>query len=477
MAFPSDPDYGDEVQEGDFIYRWDGLAWTVVSSVPADPSSSIPNADFPINPTIGQRYAFSGQTWEWDGVAWILVRARYVSWADIGDKPDFDQLYAALVGGNSFDGNQDIVGNVDVTGTVTIVGTITADEFIGDVEWANLIGVPSTFPPSAHTHTESEIVDLDKYTQAEVDLLFVASYDYIDTNFYTVTEVNSNFLSLSGGTMTGALTLSGLPTVPLHAATKGYIDNNFLALAGGTLTGALTLSGDPSSALHAATKQYVDAADASLQDDIDDNATDILSLETDVATKMEFKGTWSAGTYLLNDVVLRNGVLYICNAASTTGTPGSSGDWTVLTGTGALIEVETMTISSPVADVTSSVNLSGFRKIVVVGYELARASSVTTLMRVGDSGGILSSSIYYSGEGSASTSHNVGTASGGAFRSFTAVIENFNQALVKPITYSGSISGTNMPTLVNSTAVLDRVQVFGNAANLTGGTVKIFGVA
>lgn len=35
-----------------------------------------------------------------------------------------------------------------------------------------------------------------------------------------------------------------------------------LPLIGGTLTGALTLSGNPSSALHAATKQYVDAGDA-----------------------------------------------------------------------------------------------------------------------------------------------------------------------------------------------------------------------
>ena len=33
---------------------------------------------------------------------------------------------------------------------------------------------------------------------------------------------------------------------------------SFLKLSGGTLTGLLTLSGDPSSALHAATKQYVD---------------------------------------------------------------------------------------------------------------------------------------------------------------------------------------------------------------------------
>jgi hypothetical protein len=38
------------------------------------------------------------------------------------------------------------------------------------------------------------------------------------------------FLSLSGGTMTGALTLSGTPSSSLHAATKAYVD----ALAGGT---------------------------------------------------------------------------------------------------------------------------------------------------------------------------------------------------------------------------------------------------
>jgi hypothetical protein len=51
-------------------------------------------------------------------------------------------------------------------------------------------------------------------------------------------------------------------------ATEGYVDaietalesqiNNKLSLSGGTLTGSLTLSGDPSASLHAVTKQYVD---------------------------------------------------------------------------------------------------------------------------------------------------------------------------------------------------------------------------
>ena len=52
-------------------------------------------------------------------------------------------------------------------------------------------------------------------------------------------------LPLSGGTLTGALTLSGAPTVDLHAATKKYVDDNvagFLPTSGGTMTGSLRVS-------------------------------------------------------------------------------------------------------------------------------------------------------------------------------------------------------------------------------------------
>ena len=76
------------------------------------------------------------------------------------------------------------------------------------------------------------------------------------------TQLNSK-LNLSGGTLTGALTLSGDPTVALHAATKQYSDAQDalkVAKAGDTMTGALTLSGNPTVALHAAPKQYVDSA-------------------------------------------------------------------------------------------------------------------------------------------------------------------------------------------------------------------------
>jgi hypothetical protein len=78
----------------------------------------------------------------------------------------------------------------------------------------------------------------------------------------------SRYVALTGGTMTGLLSLSGAPTNTLHAATKGYVDSsivtvnatfaNYIPLAGGTMTGLLTLSADPTVNLHAATKHYVD---------------------------------------------------------------------------------------------------------------------------------------------------------------------------------------------------------------------------
>lgn len=94
-------------------------------------------------------------------------------------------------------------------------------------------------------------------------------------NTYTNTQINT-VLKLSGGTMTGFLTLSGDPTANLHAATKQYVDNavtggiggNFLRLDGTNSPTAdisfagnkLTNLGTPTANADAATKQYVDAA-------------------------------------------------------------------------------------------------------------------------------------------------------------------------------------------------------------------------
>ena len=120
------------------------------------------------------------------------------------------------------------------------------------------------------TATAAELNKLDGVTTTKTEFNYL---DGVTSNIQT--QLNSK-LSKSGGTMTGALTLSGDPTSNLHAATKQYVDTELdgkvdgttmtrelakkLDKTGGTMTGNLTLSGDPSSNLHAATKQYVDEA-------------------------------------------------------------------------------------------------------------------------------------------------------------------------------------------------------------------------
>jgi hypothetical protein len=79
----------------------------------------------------------------------------------------------------------------------------------------------------------------------------------------------TKFVPVTGGTLTGPLTLGTDPVNPYDASTKKYIDSqitvvnasvsaNYFPYSGGTLTGPLALSADPTTALQAATKQYVD---------------------------------------------------------------------------------------------------------------------------------------------------------------------------------------------------------------------------
>lgn len=121
-------------------------------------------------------------------------------------------------------------------------------------------------------------------------------------------------LALAGGTMTGALTLSGAPTADLHAATKAYVDtaSNTSALqseldatqagAGLGANGAYTANGSANYISSVTTLQAADnaldtqlktVADAvasndsdisTLQSNVSSNDSDISSLQSDVST-------------------------------------------------------------------------------------------------------------------------------------------------------------------------------------------------
>jgi hypothetical protein len=78
------------------------------------------------------------------------------------------------------------------------------------------------------------------------------SHNHVISNVDGLQTALDSKLNLTGGTLTGNLTLAGVPTIGLHAATKTYVDDAVAAVAGGAVTSAdkwttartLTLGGD-----------------------------------------------------------------------------------------------------------------------------------------------------------------------------------------------------------------------------------------
>lgn len=103
-----------------------------------------------------------------------------------------------------------------------------------------------------------------------INQLHASSKRYVDSNITNVLNVISSTeteletsisqrVAKAGDTMTGFLTLHANPVNALHAVPKQYVDSASLLRSGGTMTGYITLNGNPTNPLHATSKQYVDA--------------------------------------------------------------------------------------------------------------------------------------------------------------------------------------------------------------------------
>lgn len=152
---------------------------------------------------------------------------------------------------------------------------------VGTVYYDTLIGELLVYNGSAWTEMASSV------TAANVS--FVPTGSLTNSTVQTVIpQLQAQMLPLTGGTLTGTLTLNGAPGAALEAATKQYVDSELVLaqdqlftpsgnivsttirgaineldaekinLSGATMTGALILNADPTITLGAATKQYVD---------------------------------------------------------------------------------------------------------------------------------------------------------------------------------------------------------------------------
>ena len=105
-----------------------------------------------------------------------------------------------------------------------------------------------------------------------------------------VAQLVAGLLPMTGGTMTGPLGLAALPTAPLQATTKSYVDTQIgtaLPKTGGSLTGALSLAADPASMFQAATKNYVDTQIATALPKAGGTLVGQLTLATDPSTALQ----------------------------------------------------------------------------------------------------------------------------------------------------------------------------------------------
>jgi hypothetical protein len=142
----------------------------------------------------------------------------------------------------------------------------------------------------------------------------------------TLFSIDAIHLPLTGGTMTGALTLAADPSLALQASTKQYVDNHtasvvgaYLPLAGGTMTGALNYTATGGSTSRAAQDRAAEVVNVKDFGAVGDGVTDD---STAIQNAINAGNTvvFPAGTYLINTrpAISRSGITLSCQPGAAT---------------------------------------------------------------------------------------------------------------------------------------------------------------
>ena len=162
------------------------------------------------------RYTTSGSTWNWVDYRAPDPDARYFTKSS-GDTNTTNIATKMPLAGGTFTGAVNFDDNVIIKGDSTNGSgklTLNCEN--------NSHGVHIKGPP--HSAAASYTLTLPNNTGSNGQALLTNGSGSL--SWGTVTTDLSGVLALTGGTMTGLLTLSGAPTSNLHAATKAYVDSN-----------------------------------------------------------------------------------------------------------------------------------------------------------------------------------------------------------------------------------------------------------
>jgi len=210
-------------------------------------------------------------------------------------------------------------------------GSAAIIDVTADPDYNKLINVPAEFTPEAHTHTESELTDLDRYTQANVDSLLDNKADLVNA------AVTGNLAGLDAA---GNLTDSGTSSATFATAAQGATADSAVQPGNGnsTLTNdsaylvAADISGkaDKTITILSNDTSLVTVANPTLVDDITlsfntNQASGLVKIGLDgfipvsllPSTQRELIGSWDAsGNTLPSDATTR-GNYYVIEIAGT----------------------------------------------------------------------------------------------------------------------------------------------------------------
>lgn len=191
--------------------------WRVASSAP---TSSLDEGDLYYNTTTNAVYYY-------DGSAWAVIQSYSVQDGQLSQNNFTNADHSKLDG---------IEANA--TADQTNAEIKTAVEASSDIA---LAGNPTTTTQSANNnstriattaYTDAAIAALSDSAPSTLNTLNELAAALGDDANYATTTTNAiaTKVPLAGGTMTGALTLSGNPTATNHAANKAYVDTQVAAV-------------------------------------------------------------------------------------------------------------------------------------------------------------------------------------------------------------------------------------------------------